>query len=275
MRRMLALAVLSLPALVACGASDPVAAEEISAAVAKTAESGSSRIEISGTDDGEALVMAGIADYERRRASFRFEKAPKEWKGGPEEAFRVIGGTMYVASSIFGVTDDSAKKLKPWVKFEYDRDDEASLDTLLFPFPFVDPGQLLATFQKVGGDVEALGEEPVRGVPASRYRLTLDLERLIETAPPRHRAGLRKELDERGRKLEPVEIWIDGAGLARRVRIVVDSDPVSIDFFDFGIEVGLQAPAADQVEDLDAFFPTGDTEVGSGSSEIEPVEEDE
>lgn len=274
MRRLLALAVLSLPALVACGASDPVAAEEISAAVAKTAESGSSRIEISGTDEGEAIVMGGVADHERRLASFRFDTAPKDWEGAAqEEAFRVLGGTLYVGSSIFGATGAGEKKPKPWVKFEYDKEDDVTLDTLLFPFPFVDPGQLLATFQKVGGAVESLGEEPVRGVPTDRYRLTLDLERLINTAPARHRAALRRELEERERQLEPIEIWIDDAGLARRMRFVVDSDPVSIDFFDFGIDVDVQAPPADQVEDLDALFQ----EVGSGAGalELEPAEEDE
>ena len=269
MRRLLVLAVLSLPALAACGASDPVAAEEVSAAVAKTAESGSSRIEISGTDEGAEIVMSGVADYDRRLASFRFEKAPKDWEGGLEEAFRVSGRTMYVSSSVFGATGEGGKKPKPWIKIEYDSDDDVSLDTLLFPFPLVDPGQLLATFQKVGGAVESLGEEPVRGVPANRYRLALDLERLIATAPERHRAALRKELEKRERKLEPVEIWIDDAGLARRMRFVVESDPVSIDFFDFGIDVDVEPPPADQVEDFDSLLG-GEME----SAEVDDMETD-
>ncbi len=269
MRRLLVLALLSLPALAGCGASDPVAAEEISAAVAKTAESGSSRIEITGTDEGEPIAMSGVADHKRKLASFRFDKAPKDWPGGQEEAFRVIGGTMYVGAAIFGGAVEGEQKPKPWIKFEYDRDDDVTLDTLLFPFPFIDPGRLLAGFQKVGGDVETLGEEAVRGVPTDRYRLTLDLERLIETAPERHRAALRRELDERVRKLEPVEIWIDDAGLARRVRVVIDSDPVSIDFFDFGIGVDVQAPPADQVDDLDALF-AGEMESGTSDDEEAP-----
>lgn len=275
MRRLLALAVLSLPALAACGASDPVASGEVSAAVAKTAESGSSRIEISGMDGDKPILLSGVADYERRLASFRFEKAPKDWKGGArQEAFRVVDRTIYADSGALGRAAAGQQKSKPWIKFDYEGED-VTLGTLLFPFPFVDPGRLLATFQKVGGDVETLGEEPVRGVPTDRYRLTLDLERLIETAPARNRAALRQELEKRQRQLEPVEIWIDDAGLARRMRFVIDSDPVSIDFFDFGIGVDVQAPPADQVEDLNMLFAAGDTEVGSRVIEPEPAKEDE
>ena len=272
MRSLVLLALLAV-LLAGCGASDPLAAEEVSAAVAKTAEAGSSRMEVEGDDGDEHVVMRGVADHERRRASFTYDVTSKKERDSLTGAeLRVIGSTMYMESSVFFGNEpvSELKKPKPW--FKLDRaDEDVTLDTLLFPFPFIEPGRLLAGFQGVSGAVESLGEETVRGVPTSRYRLTLDLARLIETAPARDRAKLRKELEQRQAKTEPVEVSIDDAGLARRLRFVVDSDPVTIDFFDFGIEVDVEAPPADQVSSFDDLFVAEEGE-GSGEYEELPVQ---
>jgi hypothetical protein len=166
---------------------------------------------------------------------------------------------FYIRSDLFGLTGDPATgvKPKPWLSTDF-ADEELTLEDLVFPFPFVDPSRLLATFEKVSGDIESLGEEDVRGEPTRRYRLTLDLGRLIETAPARDRAALRGELEERTEKTEPVEIWIDEDGRARRVRLVEDTgDVATIEFFDFGIEADVEAPPKDQVEDFGALFDQG------------------
>ena len=278
MRSLLALGVLS--ALVAgCGASDGVASEEVSAAVKRTASEGTSRLEISGKDETETVVMRGVADHERGLADFTFDVTSTEEPPISGAKMRVIGSTVYLDSKTFGISAGQAAKrdVKPWLKVEH-WNEEVTLDTLLFPFPFLDPGRILTAFQKVSGTVESLGEEVVRGVPASKYRLTLDLERLIETAPAGKRAELRKELAERKTKTEPVEVWIDEAGLARRVGFVVDGGPVTVDFFAFGIDVDVEAPPADQVEDLDEALVAGsgsDEEAGEGTITEESVEEDE
>ena len=86
-------------------------------------------------------------------------------------------------------------KIRPWIKIE-DFDAEARLDNLIFPFPFIEPGTILNAFELVSGSVESLGEETVRGVSTDHYRLTLDLARLIETAPAADRAALREELEK-------------------------------------------------------------------------------
>jgi hypothetical protein len=267
--------------LAGCGASDTVASEEVSAAVKKTASEGTSRMEISGKDDTETVVMRGVADYDRRAADFTFDVTSTEDASISGAKLRVIGSTVYLDSKTFGLTAgvEAKRDFKPWFKVE-GWNEEVTLDTLLFPFPFLDPGRILSAFQRVSGAVESLGEEVVRGVPAEKYRLTLDLESLIETAPEAKRAELRKELAERKTKTEPVEVWIDEAGLARRLGFVIDGGPVTVDFFAFGIDVDVEAPPADQVEDLNQSFVGGsasDEESGSGEVTIteEPVEEDE
>ena len=263
--------------LAGCGASDPVAAEEVSAAVSKTESQSSSRVEVSGKDGTETIVIRGIADYERRLADFTFNVTSTEESPISDAKLRVVGSTMYMDTATLGFNSGSpeeAKKLKPWLEVE-DFASEVTLDTLLFPFPFFDPGRILASFKQVSGAVEGLGDETVRGVPTRNYRLTLDLERLIETAPPDKRAELRRELEERKEKTQPVEVWIDDAGLARRIGFVVDGEPVTVDFFDFGIDVDVEAPPADQVESFDLMAEGSDDESGSGEIEVDTVEEDE
>ncbi len=185
MRRLALLVPATLLALAAtaCGATDPVAAEEVSAAATKTASAGSFRIGIEGTDGGEPVVMSGVADYEGHRAAFTYDQAPSDSGELTGTELRAIGTTMYLESAVLGVgTEESPAKIKPWIKIE-DFDDEVRLDNLIFPFPFIDPGTILNAFEAVSGSVESLGEETVRGVSTDHYRLTLDLARLIETAP--------------------------------------------------------------------------------------------
>jgi hypothetical protein len=276
MRRLVLLVPATLLALAAsaCGATDPVAAEEVSGAATKTASAGSFRVGIEGTDDGEPVVMSGLADFERHRAAFTYDQAPSDDEQLVGTELRAIGTTLYMDSAVLGVGGESPAKIKPWIKIE-DFDDEASLDNLIFPFPFVEPGMILNAFELVSGSVESLGEETVRGVSTDHYRLTLDLARLIETAPAANRAALREELEKREAKTEPIEIWIDDAGRARRVQVTLDKDDlVAVDFYDFGVEVDVEAPPADQVDDIAELFRSDDTEVGGGKSEPDPLEED-
>jgi hypothetical protein len=266
--------------LAGCGASDPIAAEEVSAAVTKTASQRSSRVEVSGKDGTDTIAIHGVADYERRLADFSFDVKSMENPSYSDAKLRVIGSTMYMDSVMFGigVGTPEAKKLKPWLEIKrYDED--PTLDTLIFPFPFFDPGRILATFKQVSGGVESLGEESVRGVPANKYRLTLDLERLIETAPADKRTGLRQELEERKTTTQSVDVWIDDAGLARRIGFILDGDPVNVDFFNFGIGVDVEAPPADQVEHYETMLQ-GSMEESSSSGngyeepQVETVEEE-
>lgn len=102
-----------------------------------------------------------------------------------------------------------------------------------------------------GNDAVQVGPEQVRGVPAVRCRLTADLGRAdaaltavvsVPTGPYRSLGRL------------PVEVWLDGAGLARR--IAVNHDPSAtadkriwsiVELWDFGVSVEITPPAAGEV----------------------------
>jgi hypothetical protein len=100
-------------------------------------------------------------------------------------------------------------------------------------------------------DVVPAGREDVRGVAADRYRLTVDLARADAALP----AGVSVPAGPyRGLLRMPAEVWLDAAGLVRRV--AVSAEPVPgpdvplwsvTELWDFGLAVHIVAPRPDEV----------------------------
>lgn len=149
----------------------------------------------------------------------------------------------------------------------------------IFPgFGQTDPTQMLAYLEAVSNDVKTVGTDQVRGVETTHYRALLDLGKAIDRAdvPPSLRDDLKKitSLIAANPSAIPVDIWVDADGLVRRVNEHLDfadfgalgatgggatgstgadsafTLTMSIDFYDFGVPVNVQAPPADQVVTL-------------------------
>lgn len=96
-----------------------------------------------------------------------------------------------------------------------------------------------------------IGPEAVRGVPATRYRLTVDLGRADAALP----AGVSVPSGPyRALSRMPAEVWLDTAGLARRIS--VSSEPAAaadkqvwsiVELWDFGVAVDITPPGPDEV----------------------------
>jgi hypothetical protein len=254
--------------LTGCGASDPTAAEEVSAAAEQAVDTGSSRIALSGGDETATYSGEGMVDYRDRRATFTYkvESKPGEEEMRGEGEFRAIGSMAYMENSIFGAAAGDDERLKPWVAFDLS-ETEPSLDNLLFPFPFIDPTRLLNALQEVSGDLEELGSKEIRGVETEGFRLEVDFRRLIEEAPAAHRDELLAELENEPQKTLAVEVWIDDDGFVRR--LVDRRDSVTLDFFDFGVEVDVRAPPEDQVMDDDVFWEGEESSSVGDDEEVE------
>jgi hypothetical protein len=101
------------------------------------------------------------------------------------------------------------------------------------------------------GDAVEIGPEAVRGVPAVRYRLTVDLAR-ADTALP---AGVSVPAGPyRALRALPAEVWLDAAGLARRISVnseltaATDAQVWSIvELWDFGVAAGITPPGPGEV----------------------------
>jgi hypothetical protein len=119
-----------------------------------------------------------------------------------------------------------------------------------------DPSQLLETLRGISCDIEDKGTDEVRGVATTRYAVTVDLAKALEQAPAEQREMLEAQLKGLDTSLAdvPVDVWIDGDGLARR--LVMDLDAVAapamgaggsatmtIEFFDYGEPVTIEIPS--------------------------------
>ena len=203
--------------LVGCGAAanDP----NLAAAAAKTEALGSGRFEVSGTlkdsSDVISLSCTGSADYDRKRVHVRCDYDPT----GVFEAI-AIGDDVYIrGEAAFGAgTQDK------WAKDTADVGEDTALSNL-------SPQHLLSLLRKASSETRPLGDEAVRGDATVRYRLTVD----CDTA----------ELDCEGSA--PVDVWIADDGVVRRIALDDDDGKVTFEFFDFGADVDIEAPPADQI----------------------------
>jgi hypothetical protein len=189
----------------------------LSKAVERTEAMGSSRIAVRATlKEGDNTVdfrCEGAANYARKHVRLACNQGFGE--------MIAIGETLYVTSDAFGVQLDQR-----WVKVPDDETDSLSN---------VSPEKLLAMLRDASVQTDRVGEDEVRAVSTVRYRLTVNCEEAQITCPG---------------TTAPVDVWIDDEGLVRRIALEDGGSPATIEFFDFGVEVDIEAPSPDKVANL-------------------------
>jgi hypothetical protein len=153
---------------------------------------------------------------------------------------------------------------KPWIRMDLEKmGKETGMDLgALTQGANNDPSQALDYLRGVS-DVEVVGEEEVRGAPATHYKGEIDFDKVVSQAPAdlqeRIKASIDLLKDSIGGSTIPVEVWIDEEG--RVVRMVQDISftegaqkgstmSMTAEFFDFGTPVKITTPPASQVMDL-------------------------
>jgi hypothetical protein len=133
------------------------------------------------------------------------------------------------------------------------------------PVGGADPAAFLDYLRGAGVQVSELGHEDVRGVDTTHLSTTITLRKAVDSAPEGERARIEDAVAKLGASADelldapiPVDVFIDRDGLVRRLHLVlsmpigrqpVDGD-ITMDFFDFGTDVSVDAPPADQVTDI-------------------------
>jgi hypothetical protein len=138
----------------------------------------------------------------------------------------------------------------------------------------VDPAQYLSYLSAVSDRVEVVGDDEVRGVACTHYSATIDLEKALARSAPEvqrlfDQLGVSGDVGARLRDLVgngtiPAEVWIDHDGHLRKMTMTFAigrmlenlgaassassaSMTMSMQMYDFGVPVNVQAPPADQV----------------------------
>jgi hypothetical protein len=224
MRRALLLVVL-VPLAVGCGAKESATGLDGSADAMKDA--GSSRVEMKMTMDGAEFLYSatGTIDYARDRGELLISSSALP--GGGMQG-RFIGKKLFIGWDLAGK-----------VRWQEQSDYEASGTERFIPGPGgASPNNLLSLLVKASKKVEILGTVDIRGVKAKHYRVHLDPKELPDNVT--YGAGDRI-----------VDAWIDEKGLVRRLRVPevgrVSQGATIVDFFDFGVNVEVEAPPAEDI----------------------------
>lgn len=218
------------------------AASAVAYAATRTLDAGSSRIEIRVADarGHEVFRVTGVLDFQNHRGRLEAE---------PEGEQTIIEGNV----TYFRI--DWLPDLKDkWVRSDVGADDPLDLQQRIL----LDPAQLLAFLHRASVAVKEVGREEVRGVMTTHYEGTVDLQKLVEQAAPSERPKAQEEGDsigDDGPTAFRYGIWVDEDQVARRLRAHGDEETwATIDFYDFGIPMQVDAPSRDQVITQDELF---------------------
>jgi hypothetical protein len=215
----------------------------VARAATRTLDAGSSRFSITTAFDAtnESTTVDGVMDYRRHIGEMNYLRTVK---------------VVFIGDATFFRFPLPGLEKKPWVRVDDDTPDPTDIEERVLR----DPARLLAFLRGVSDEVSETGREEVRGVSTTRYDGTIDLERVVERAAAGEleREELRSELDLlRELGIEDTvrfAAWIDGDGVARRVRLASGGRPTTVvEFYDFGVEVAVSQPPTDQIATQDEY----------------------
>jgi hypothetical protein len=214
-------------------------------------------------------------------------------EGPPDEVIVPVVADGEIAYAEVGVISDLAPEgqQRPgaprWVRYgPEDVGEEGSSLTGLVRT--AEPEAILALLAAATGDVETVGDEDVRGEPATHLRARIDLAAAREQAPEDHWAMIDDLAGDGDARVDevPVDVWVGEDGLLRRFAVEIGRDvamttdspgglpPVSdaagaltsltYEAFDYGEPVEIEVPAADDVMDAPVRESTGTSGSGNG-----------
>ncbi len=169
-----------------------------------------------------------------------------------EMEVRTIGETAYMRFGMFamlGVTTE-------WVSLDASDADSTAASFGANP---VNPADIMSSFGAGISDLEDLGREQVRGVETTHYQVVVDIEEMMAAAD----AEALEELEGIGTTFPagtmPVDFWVGDDGNVYRFTLEFDGtldtasgfeNMVMIwEMFDYGADIEITAPPADQVTD--------------------------
>lgn len=225
--------------------------------------------EESGSFGGE-----GVMDLDGETAEMTLDFSTIAGPGDPADArmrMRAIGTVLYIGPPE-GV--DSGFPTE-WISMDLAELADGEAGSLFGDESLAveDPTKTLDFLRGAGDEVEEVGAEVVRDVETTHYRAELDMLAALDEVAPSERATMGHTIAEfealTGGTTFPVEVWIDADGLPRRFRFFLDLPEgdadmpagarftMTMEMWDYGIEVDVTPPPADQVTDVTPFIADG------------------
>jgi hypothetical protein len=263
---------LALALAAACGGDEDSPGAAVADAATKTQQAGSSRMAFTAVMSGGGLPQTfeiqgqGEFDFEARKGRLTYDLGKLLGGAGRELEVVLDGLVLYMKSPTEGTLPEG----KSWYRIDLaEAGKYAGIDVAqLSQLSQGDPSQMLLYLRGASSGVEEVGTEELRGAETTHYRAQVDLgkavEQSLEGIPPEKRASLRKIVDQLieqlGTREIPVDAWIDGEGRARKVVTTFDAavrgraaklhTVVTMELFDFGIDVTADPPPPNETVDL-------------------------
>ncbi|MDQ4095365.1 MAG: hypothetical protein M3174_04065 [Actinomycetota bacterium] len=172
-------------------------------------------------------------------------------------------------------------QMKPWIRVNINEiGEQVGIDLgALMRFGQSDASSQALYTQGVV-EVEEVGEEEVRGKPATHYSSMVDFDKLLETDLPEDvRSSLETVVRMMGTSRIPMDVWLDSSGRMVRQRLEMPmplgpsgetlTNIVDTTYFDFGTDVEVDLPPERKVMDFEELLELA-PDSGSGSQELAP-----
>lgn len=279
MRSLLLLPFLALLLATACSGEDLSPQAAVAEAATSSREAGSSRVVLELTMTGIApepltITGEGIQDPEQQLAGFTMDLSQVAGLTGGgvdlgEIEMVLDRSTLYMRLPFLEAAD-----LKPWI--EVDLEAIAEQEGLDLPslqqLGQADPALTFAYLRAASDDTQEVGQEDVRGVETTHYRVTVELARVADLVPEEQReetrAAVQALIEATGLETVPVDAWIDGDGLIRRMDLGYEDVEVgpgkkgdmsmSMELYDYGVAVDVELPPSDQVMSFEELLQLGE-----------------
>ena len=174
-----------------------------------------------------------------------------------EELFS--SSTVYIGSPLFaGKLPGGAQ----WMKIDIGKVGQAiGFDVQQLAGGQSNPAQFLEYLKASGGTVTPVGRERVRGVSTTHYKGAIDLSKVADVLPSANRdqlrAALSKLIAQTGSAGIPVDVWVDGHRLVRRITMAFAiasgaqqaHTRMTIELFSFGSTPSITPPPQAEVYD--------------------------
>jgi hypothetical protein len=214
-----------------------------------------------------AVTADGAFDFANRTGALTMDMTSMGIPGirGAIE-LRIVDGVIYMnLGSMLGSTPEARQLFgdKPWIKLDLTKAGAAGAGGAggFGGLGTSDPTSTLDALRGAGSDVRVVGHDEVRGVDTTHYHATIDLARALDKLPAAQRDAAARAMRTLGTGSVPADIWIDAQGRLRKLTMTLDATTegthvgaVTMELFDFGTPVDVEAPPADQVTDFGSML---------------------
>jgi hypothetical protein len=251
--RRAATAVAAVALVAGCGSSSPgtnasdrlAPAEAVRAAAAATEEAGSSRFMLTSTTavQGQTIEVTGEGVFDPAARTGRATFTLPGGAGTMEQVF--LGEELYL--SVPGMPGFYRLAVADLVGTDLQN--------------AAQPTGSLDMLQSVSDDVEEVGTEKVRDEQTTHYSGTLDARAALDQVGGSLRDTAEQGFEAAGVDTLPFEAWIDDDGRLRKLSLTMEvpasdatggqpfTSVTEVEMYDFGVDVDVEAPPADQVQD--------------------------